>query len=193
MPRATTHGSSEKKSSRILGVLHESLEEEARAELLSEPLLKLEDAWAELIVGGGDLSTNARDTAFDCRELATTNSGLSLSLFPELGNIHTHLAVYQNPPTLSPLAPESGATGRMPSRHCLSATAARRAYITVELEPVLLNQPVGDHAHTNLTSSMSVAREFELILEVGLAGGVDPSHVEPHGSLRAIDTCTLFC
>ncbi len=60
----------------------------------------------------------------------------------------------------------------------------RKEGITVEFEPVLLKQPAGHHAHTSLASSTSVAREFEFILEVDLAGGVDPSHVKPHGSLR---------
>jgi hypothetical protein len=65
----------------------------------------------------------------------------------------------------------------------------RKEGITVEFEPVLLKQLAcwwlaEHHAHTSLASSTSVAREFEIILEVGLAGGVDPSHVKPHGSLR---------
>ena len=60
----------------------------------------------------------------------------------------------------------------------------RKEGITVEFEPVLLKQPAGHHAHTSLASSTSVARAFEFIPEVGLAGSVDPSHVKPHGSLR---------
>ncbi len=40
----------------------------------------------------------------------------------------------------------------------------RKEGITVELEPVLLKQPVGHNARTNLASITSVARELELIL-----------------------------
>ncbi len=40
----------------------------------------------------------------------------------------------------------------------------RKEGITVELELVLLKQPVGQHARTNLASITSVARELELIL-----------------------------
>jgi hypothetical protein len=40
--------------------------------------------------------------------------------------------------------------------------------IAVEIELVLLKQPAGHHARTDLASSTSVACEIEFILEVGL-------------------------
>jgi hypothetical protein len=52
---------------RVLAVLQGPLETEAGAELLSEPLLKLEDAWAELTVRGGN---HGQDEGRDCTPCA---------------------------------------------------------------------------------------------------------------------------
>jgi hypothetical protein len=99
---------------RVLAVLQVSLEEEAGAELLSEPLLKQEDARAKLTVGGGDQGQDeGRDWPHAVKALPFGDG--------------------------------------------------RKEGITVELEPVLLKQPVGHHTRTNLASITSVARELELI------------------------------